>query len=76
MSAQSARIGPAGIPAYSKRSWESAKVDPVIVWQIVGPTVQHLIDNFPIWQVCVSCYLEGLNHGSEAMREKLEGDRT
>ena len=73
MNNQVARIGPSAIPHYPKKSWERANVDPVRVWEIVGPTVQNMIDNFPIWQICVSCYLEGLNHGSEAMREKIAG---
>lgn len=38
-------------------------------WQLVGPTVERNIDR-PLWMQLAVAYIEGLNHGSGAERER------
>ena len=43
-------------------------------WQLVGPSVERNLNTMrptPLWTIFAACYLEGLNHGAGAMRERL-----
>lgn len=62
-------IGPCVVPTYSLRSFSRfpRDIEMYAVWKLVGPTVQKNIGH-PLWLQFCAVYLEGLNHGSEAVR--------
>lgn len=65
------RLGPCVVPTYPMSAFSRFPPDINFtdVWRLVGPTVQRNM-NAPLWVQFCSVYLEGLNHGSEAMRHE------
>lgn len=69
--AQAVSIGPRTIgkvypySAYSRITREQIET----AWQLVGPTIERNIDR-PLWMQFAAAYLEGLNHGAGAERER------
>ncbi len=50
----------------TREQWENA-------WRLCGPSVERNLNGprpLQLWQVFASAYLEGLEHGSAAQREK------
>ncbi len=39
-------------------------------WKMIGPSAEKNINKVPVWEVVASAYLEGLDHGYHAGKEK------
>lgn len=40
-------------------------------WHLCGPSAARNMERLQLWQVIASAYLEGLQHGAELMKEKI-----
>lgn len=43
-------------------------------WEIVGPSVEKNINNFPLHKVIAAAYLEGVNHGYGIAQRQQQKD--
>lgn len=64
-------FGPTVVPYYPHTAFSSFPKDIKFwdVWKLVGPTVERNM-NAPLWAQFCAIYLEGLNHGAGAERER------
>lgn len=65
-------IGPVSIPFVPSSHIEQIDLPKEMVdqlWKIIGPTIEEQINKEPLWRLFVSCYVQGLQHGSSSVKE-------
>lgn len=65
------RLGPCIVPNYPLKAFSRLPGGIAWdLWKLCGPTVERNLTR-PLWAQFCAVYYEGLNHGANAMREKL-----
>jgi hypothetical protein len=68
----SVRLGPCAVPRLPYKDFSAAKIsrdEEYGLWRIIGPTVERNL-NQPLWRQFVIVYMQGIQNGAAAMRER------